>query len=202
MSDSAYTGSAQVSDGKGTGRRAGILSFVRVVDALSIAGTYVAATCLVALTLLMLAQISVGIISKFFPAVRGDIPIVWEYGSYLMGATFMLGSAMTLRAGRHIRLGLVTDNVGPLFRRVLDVAVSLLALALVGFLPFSLGRATVQAMISGSSSIASQTPLWIPLSVFAVGSLFLALQLLVRVLAVIWGIPPEDESLRVGSEDE
>lgn len=202
MSDSAYTGNSRVTEGKWVRARAAVAQFIRVVDALSIAATYVAAACLVALTLLMLAQITVGIISRIFPVVRGDIPIVWEYGSYLMGATFMLGSAMTLRAGRHIRLGLLTDNVGPIVRTGLDVVVTLLALALVGFLTYSLGRATLQAMISGSTSIASQTPLWIPLSVFAVGSLLLALQLVVRALAALSGGPVEDESLRVGSEEE
>jgi TRAP-type C4-dicarboxylate transport system permease small subunit len=202
MSESAYAGNLQVSEGRWSRAQAAAVGVIRVVDTLSIAAAYLAAICLVVLTLLMLAQISVGIVSKIVPTVRGDIPIVWEYGSYLMGATFMLGSAMTLRAGRHIRLGLLTDNVSPAIRRALDLFVSLLGLGLVGFLTYSLGRATIMAMISGSTSIASRTPLWIPLSVFAVGSLFLALQLMVRLLAALSGHAVEDETLHVGSDEE
>lgn len=175
--------------------------FIRIVDALSIAATYAAAGCLVLLTLLMLAQIGVAALSKVVVSVRGDIPVAWEYGAYLMGATFMLGTAMTLRSGRHIRLGMFTDGARPPVRKYMDVLASAIGLALVGFLTFSLGRATVMAFLSGSTSIASRTPLWIPLSVFAVGCLLLALQLLARILAGLTGRPLESESMRVISHD-
>lgn len=201
-SNSAYAGSSPVSQDRWGRAKTAAGTFIRLVDGLSIAGAYVAAACLICLTLLMLAQVSVGLISRIVPDVRGDIPIVWEYGSYLMGATFMLGSAMTLRAGRHIRLGLLTDNVNPAVRRALDVLVSLIGLGLVGFLTYSMSRAAIMAIFSGSTSIASRTPLWMPLSVFAVGSLLLALQLLVRVLAEITGNPVESQSLRVGNDEE
>lgn len=180
---------------------AAIDGFIRIVDALSIAATYVAAGCLILLTLLMLAQIGVAALSKVVVSVRGDIPVAWEYGSYLMGATFMLGTSMTLRSGRHIRLGMFTDGAAPAVRKYMDILVSLIGLALVGFLTFSLGRATVMAIISGSSSIASRTPLWIPYSVFAVGCLLLSLQLVARVLAGLTNRPLESAAMRVVSND-
>lgn len=184
-------------------RRSGAVDgFIRAVDALAIVGTHLAAACLVALTFLMLAQISVAALSRIVPTIRGDIPIVWEYGSYLMGATFMLGSAMTLRAGRHIRLGLVTDNASPRLSGIMDLIVSLMALILVGFLTFSMGRGAINALIAGTTSIASRTPLWIPLSVFALGSLLLALQLVARIAATLTGRPVEDAALRVEARED
>lgn len=200
-SESAYDGGQRVSVREPGRLDAAVDGFTRIVDTLSTAAAYAAAGSLVILALLMLAQISVAAVSKVVPTIRGDIPIVWEYGSYLMGATFMLGSAMTLRAGRHIRLGLVTDNVTPTVRRVLDIVVSALALALVGFLAYSLGQASIQSAMSGTTSIASRTPLWIPLSVFTAGSLLLSLQLVARILAGLTGRPLEDRSLGVATSD-
>lgn len=175
--------------------------FIKLVDRLAIAATWVAGACLVSMVLLMLAQIGVGAISRFVPSVRGDIPFVWEYGSYLMGATFMLGSAMTLRAGRHIRLGILNDNIAAGYRPALDVVVSVLALALAAYLTYSLGRGTMNAIVSGSSSIASRTPLWIPFSVFTIGMGLLSLQLIARIVASITGRPVEDPSLRAEASD-
>ncbi|MCW5720055.1 MAG: TRAP transporter small permease [Devosia sp.] len=170
--------------------------FIRVVDVLAIAATWAAGGCLVALTGLMLAQVGVATISRFIPAVRGDIPIVWEYGTYLMGFTFMLGLAMTLRAGRHIRLAMLTENKRQGFQRGVDLLNSVVALILVGFLTYSMGRGAFTAMLAGSTSIASRTPLWIPLSVFTLGCCLLSLQLVARIVANLAGRPLEDLSLR------
>lgn len=174
---------------------------LRGVDAISIGATYLAAVCLVALTILMSAQIVVSTISKIVPGVRGDIPFVWEYAAYLMGTTFVLGSGMTLRAGRHIRLTILSDNGAPWFKLLLEVFAAVVALALMLYLTFSLGRASLQAMITGTTSIASKTPLWIPFSAFTVGSAILALQLAARLLAIAARKPVEDMSLQAAPEE-
>ena len=59
------------------------------------------------LTCLMLAEVAVRALSNIFPWVPADIPVAWEYCSYLMAACFTFGAAMTLRAGGHIRVTLV-----------------------------------------------------------------------------------------------
>ena len=94
---------------------------IRVSDAISLSAGYVAVVSLVGIVCLMVAQVSVSLISRFIPAVRGDIPIAWEYGSYLMGAVFMLGLGLSLRAGRHIRLDIVVDRATPKARIILEV---------------------------------------------------------------------------------
>ena len=43
---------------------------------------WIGAACLVALTLLMLAEITVRALSNFFPWVPADIPVAWESVSY------------------------------------------------------------------------------------------------------------------------
>src|SRR6187431_3432539 len=89
---------------------------------------WIGAACLVTLTLLMLAEIAVRALSNFFPWVPADIPVAWEYSSYLMAATFTFGAAMTLRAGGHIRVSLLLANATPSLRRLLDIASAAVAL--------------------------------------------------------------------------
>jgi len=90
---------------------------------------WIGAACLVTLTLLMLAEIAVRALSNFISWVPADIPIAWEYSSYLMAACFTFGAAMTLRAGGHIRVTLVLGRLEPPARRILEIAASLIAAA-------------------------------------------------------------------------
>lgn len=173
---------------------------LRVTDALALAGGYVGMACLVLITGLMLAQVGVAFLSKFTHAVRGDIPIAWEYGSYLMGAAFLLGSGMTLRADRHIRLGVVMQHCGPGMVRVLEIVSSALALAFTVFLTWALIGAAERAILLGTVSIGSGTPLWIPQSVFALGTALLALQFAMRLACAIAGRPVASDALRFGGE--
>lgn len=174
--------------------------FLRLADALALAGGYAAMGCLVCITLLMLAQVGVAFASKFTNAVRGDIPIAWEYGSYLMGATFLLGSAVTLRADRHIRLGVVIQNCGPRVVRVLEILSSATALVFTIYLTIAFWQGAQRAIQMGSTSISSQTPLWIPLSVFCVGTGLLALQFAVRLLCALMRLDLANMALRAGGE--
>ena len=54
---------------------------------------WLGAVCLVALTCLMLAEVLVRALSDIFPWVPADIPVAWEYSSYLMAAAFTFGAA-------------------------------------------------------------------------------------------------------------
>src|SRR3569832_595995 len=83
---------------------------------------WIGAACLITLTLLMLAEITVRALSEFFPWVPADIPVAWEYSSYLMAACFTFGAAMTLRAGGHIRVTIVFGRLQPPARRLHEFA--------------------------------------------------------------------------------
>jgi TRAP-type C4-dicarboxylate transport system permease small subunit len=83
------------------------------IDALSRLDGWLGAACLAALTALMIAEVAVRSLSNVFPWVPADIPVAWEYSSYLMAATFTFGAAMTLRAGGHIRVTLVLARISP-----------------------------------------------------------------------------------------
>ena len=62
------------------------------IDQLSRLDGWLGAGCLVTLTGLMLAEVAVRALSNVFPWVPADIPVAWEYSSYLMAATFTFGA--------------------------------------------------------------------------------------------------------------
>ena len=157
---------------------------------------WIGAACLVTLTLLMLAEITVRALSNFIPWVPADIPIAWEYSSYLMAACFTFGAAMTLRAGGHIRVTLVLARLDPPARRWFEAAASLVATLFVGFLCIAMVRFSLTAFQGGQTSISSGAMLWIPESVIAFGMVLLSLQFVARFVQAILGLPLEDHRIK------
>ena len=157
---------------------------------------WIGAACLVTLTLLMLAEITVRALSNFIPWVPADIPVAWEYSSYLMAACFTFGAAMTLRAGGHIRVTLVLGRLAPAARRFAEIAASLVATVFVGFLAIAMARFAWTAFNAGQTSISSGTLLWIPEAVIAFGMVLLALQFLARFIQALLGLPLEDHRIK------
>ena len=157
---------------------------------------WIGAACLIALTLLMLAEITVRALSNFISWVPADIPVAWEYSSYLMAACFTFGAAMTLRAGGHIRVALVLGRLQPPARRILEIFASLTATVFVGFLATAMARFAWSAFERGQTSISSDTMLWIPEAVVAFGMVLLALQFLARFIQALFGLPLEDHRIK------
>ena len=112
-----------------------------------------------------------------------DIPVAWEYSSYLMAACFTFGAAMTLRAGGHIRVTLVLGRLAPPARRLLEIAASLVATLFVGFLAIAMARfawTRVRARARPRSPAARCSGF--PKAVIAFGMVLLALQFLARFI--------------------
>lgn len=173
-----------------------------VIDRIGRLDGWLGAACLAALTLLMLAEILVRMLSSILPFVPADIPVAWEYSSYLMAATFTFGAAMTLRAGGHIRVSLVLARLGPGPRRALECAASLVAASFMSFFAWSMVKFAYASFDRGQTSLSSETPLWIPQAVVAFGFVLLALQFCARCLQAILGLPVEDHSMKVASVAE
>lgn len=173
---------------------------IKVADTLALIGGYIAMACLMMMSLLMLAQVGVAFLSKFTSAIRGDIPIAWEYGAYLMGTVFLMGSAITLRADRHIRLGVVLQYCGPGTVRFLEILSSLLACAFAVYLAFAFGQGAQRAIMFGTTSISSGTPIWIPMSIFSLGTALLAIQFGVRLICAFMRYDLVNPALQSGGE--
>ena len=177
-------------------------AYARVVNRLAIGGGILAAICLALLALLVLAEITVASASKIIPGIRGDIPIAWEYSGYLMGAAFLLGSAVTLRAGTHIRVTALLTVLRPQAQHVLEILATLIGTIFSGFLAWTLSVFATQSIVEKTVSFASYTPLWIPQVAMAVGAILLTLVMVERLFAALYGLPLEDENLKVGTLNE
>jgi TRAP-type C4-dicarboxylate transport system permease small subunit len=166
------------------------------IDSLGRLSGVLAAAALWGLTLLILGEIAVRLLSTYVPGLPAGIPAAWEVSSYLMGIAFMAGAAMTLRAGGHIRVSLLMSHLPPFGQRCLEVATSLLGLCLSSFLAYSLVGFTWASYARGQTSISSDIPLWIPEAAITVGAVVLSIQMLARVVQALVGLPVEDPRLK------
>jgi TRAP-type C4-dicarboxylate transport system permease small subunit len=170
--------------------------FLALSDKLAVFGGWLAASALGVLVVLIIGEILVAFVSKFFRDLPGGIPIAWEYSGYLSGTAFLAATAIALRAGTHIRVTAVISNVGPAVRRGLEIVCAALGSVLTVFLAWTLTRFAIQAAMSGQLSLDSYTPLWIPKVGLAAGAILLAIQMVARLIRSVTGIPTEDEKLK------
>jgi len=172
------------------------------IDTLSRLDGWLGAACLVTLTALMLAEVAVRALSDVFPWVPADIPVAWEYSSYLMAATFTFGAAMTLRAGGHIRVTLVLARISPQARRWLETLLAIIGTFLCGFLAWAMTYFTWRSFDSGQTSVSSGTLVWIPQAFVTFGIILLTIQFFARFLQAALGLPLEDVTMRAGEVAE
>jgi TRAP-type C4-dicarboxylate transport system permease small subunit len=173
-----------------------IRAVLDVIDRLGRLDGWIGGACLLALTLLMLAEIGTRFLSNFFPFFPASLRVAWEYSSYLMAACFTFGAAMTLRAGGHIRVTLLVRNAPAALRFALEGASAFVALCFMAFLTYSMMRFTIASFERGHVSTTTETPLWIPQTVVTFGMLLLTLQFLARMIQVLLGLPLEDSRMK------
>ena len=177
-------------------------AFLDGIDQLGRLDGWLGAACLVALTCLMLGEVLVRSLSDFIPWIPADIPVAWEYSSYLMAASFTFGAAMTLRAGGHIRVTLVLARISPGARRWLEAVLAALGVAFSGFLAYAMIQFTIGSFVSGRVSISSESPLWIPQALVTFGVCLLVMQFVARFFQAALGLPLEDLNMRAASVSE
>jgi TRAP-type C4-dicarboxylate transport system permease small subunit len=179
-----------------------IAAFQRFVDKLAMAGAYLAAACLTAMVLLVLAEISMGLLSRVIPSIPSGIRFAWEYSAYLMGSAFMFGGALSLRSGMQIRVELLLRAGQGRFERPLEIFSSFVGAVFLGVLAWSLAAFTLQSWKFSQVSGDTLTPLWIPQSALLLGTVIFALQAFARFLSSLAGLPLDNEDFKVASASE
>ena len=187
---------------QGTPSAGSIAAFQRAVDTLSLGAAYVAAGCLVAMVLLVLAEIATGLLSRVIPAMPSGIRFAWEYSAYLMGASFMFGGALTLRSGMQIRVEMLLRAGNGRYERPLELFSSLVGALFLGVLAWSLTAFTWQSWSSSQVSGDTLTPLWIPQGALALATTIFALQALARFLSCLARWPLDNDAFKVASASE
>jgi TRAP-type C4-dicarboxylate transport system permease small subunit len=170
-----------------------------VIDRLGRLDGWIGGACLAALTALMIANVATRSLSTVLPFLPGDIPVAWEYSSYLMATAFTFGAAMTLRAGGHIRVGIILTRLGPGAKRWLELVLALVGVAFIGFLALAMTSFTWEAFAEGRTSETSGTRVWIVSAAITFGIILLWLQLVARALQAAFDLPLEDRGMRSGT---
>ena len=172
-----------------------IVSVLNGIDYLSRVDGWLGGLCLTVLFFLMIAGIAIRGLSTIFLWLPKDLPIAWEYSSYLMAVTFTFGAAMTLRAGGHIRVRFLFGNASASRNRILETVSSIIAACFLAFFSYAMMHFAWLSYSFHERSLASDTPLWIPKFLVAIGVCLLALQFFARVLRAILNLPLEDRSM-------
>ena len=176
-------------------RMIAVKAALNVVDKLARLDGWLGALCLFLLCAMMIMGIVVRTLSAWVPWLPRDIPVAWEYSSYLVAVTFTFGAALTLRAGGHIRVRVLLANLSPSKAKIVEMIAALAGLAFAVFFTWAMAHFSFKAFMADERSLASNTPLWIPQAFIALGALLLAMQLLARLGQLYLGEPLEDKNI-------
>ncbi len=153
----------------------------RSLNFLYLASGALAALCLVAIGLLVLASVVTRPLGIYIPGLNA-------YAGYAMAASSFLALAYAFRRGSHIRVGLVLSKLRGTARRIGEIWCLALAAGFSCYLAFYLYKlVSVSRMLGDVSEAADATPLWIPQVALAVGSGIFALSILDRLVCVLFG---------------
>jgi len=163
-----------------------VRALLALIDRLSAAAAVVAAACLVALAVIVLAEVAA--VTLF----NRSLEFTWEYGAFLMAGAFFLGLPWTLNSGGHVRVQLLHESLPPRARHGLDLAATVVGLAVAGFLTAALAKLAWSSWVDGSTTFtATATPLVVPQGMVTVGAALLTLQLVARAVRLVRGEPPD-----------
>lgn len=143
----------------------------RLLDFLYLAAGILAALCLIAILLLIVAQMIARWTGEIFPGAA-------NYAGYAMAAASFFAFANALNRGAHIRVSLVLNAVPKAFRRILEVWCFGIATVVMWYFTYYAYWFTYWSWKFNEISQAQDaTPMWIPQSVMVIGGGILALAL-------------------------
>jgi TRAP-type C4-dicarboxylate transport system permease small subunit len=156
----------------------------KLLDRLYLVSGITSGICLAAMALLVLAQI----VARWFGII---IPSTEDFSGFLLAATSFLALAYTLRSGGHIRVNLLISHIDGRLRTVIEAAVLIIALLLVGFLAWSSAQLVIESYeFEELSQGYIPVPLWIPQLPMAVGLVVLTIALADELTLLVRGHTP------------
>ena len=159
----------------------------RVIDPLSRLALLLSAMCLVLMTVIVFAQITLRYLG---------IGFVWgsNVAGYALVAATFLAMAPTLRRDLHVRVGLVLTRVPERVRFALEVWSYVVGLFFTIYAARWCIIQVIQSYQFGDVSIGIVAfPLWIPQTFMAIGFCLFALAMLEGLLAVLSSKPPTQD---------
>ena len=156
----------------------------RLLDSLYALAAGLAALSLLAIFLVMMAQV-------LLREMRLQLPAADDISAYLCVATTFFALAATFRRGELIRVGMLLDRLGPGPRRAMEVLVLLLAAGMVGYITFWTAQDTLFSLeIEEVAQGTVPIPLWIPKLAMPLGAGLLLVAVLDELATVLRGGRP------------
>ena len=127
-----------------------------------------------------------------------SLSFAWEYSAYFLGTAIFFGAAFTLRTGGQVRVAFLTTSRNPHVARTSEFLATVFGVAITCYLAYSMVLFAWQTYVAGSTSFTVvAVPLIYPTSGLAIGAVLLALQMIVRLIRLLIGDPPDDrEAMR------
>lgn len=173
------------------------------LDALYRLAAGLAAACLVAIALLVLAQVLGRVIDGVRKAFGLDplgllVPSLAEIAGFLLVGASFLALAATLRRGDHIRVSILLQLVPKEIARYLNLWCLAVALGFAGYFTWHAAWLVYDSFIYSEVSFGIvPVPLWIPQTVMMIGIGVFTVSLLDDLLgAVAGGAPSFDRAQR------
>ncbi len=166
-----------------TGQRGRSPLIRRALDLLYRWSGGLAALCLVAICVVVLAQVGANLVNSAARAVTGQalglsVPSYAEIAGLFLSAASFLALAATLRSGEHIRVFLVLDRLPGHGRRALGLLTCGAGATLAAYTAFQVAVMVRESWTYGDVTAGVvPVPLWLPQSVMAFGVLVFAVAL-------------------------
>jgi len=110
-----------------------------------------------------------------------------ELSEYLLIFVAFMAAGWVLQEDKHVKMHFVVNLMPDKVKHILDICTSGIVLIFCIILVWQGGKSSVMAFAGGyHSSSLLNVPLWIPYAIIPLGSLILALQMLVRIGKLIW----------------
>ena len=165
-------------------------AFVAAIERVSAAAGVAAALAMLALFALMLSEVAA---RNLFGQ---SLHVTWELAGYAMGAVFFLGAAATMKAGEHVRVGILLELLPERPARLLDLAATLFGLAIALYLTYVVAGLALRSLAGDVRSWSGfRIALWIPQALLVLGTLLLSLQLLARAARLVLGLPADEKRM-------
>jgi len=151
-----------------------------LLDWLYKASGVAAALCLVAILLLIVAQMIARWTGEIFPGAP-------NYAGYFMAAASFLAFASALNRGAHIRVSILLNAVNPRIKWALEVWCFGIATTIIWYFVYYAYWFTFWSWKFNEVSQAQDaTPLWIPQSVMVLGGAILGIAFLDNLVTVVF----------------
>ncbi len=162
-------------------RTAGKSLLRKGLDTLYLTSGALAALFLLAILGIIVAQMVCRWLGVQFPGST-------DYAGYCMAASSFFALAYTLNNNAHIRVSLVLNIAKGKMRRALDIWCLSIASLLAGYLAYySIRNVQLSHLIHDISQGQDATPLWIPQSAVAIGSVIFTIALLDHLVRTLMG---------------